>query len=247
MSSIGASSNSAGVSPSESSASVPLGQALALWSLGWSVGGIVLGGLIYAIAPTDGGTGTVTLAAMAVASWTCLVGALWMASKLQAVGFWRLYSVQFRWSDLVGIPVGVVAQVILVPLVYLPLRAIWPSTFDTSALEETAQELVDAAGGWRTVLLVVVVVIGAPVVEELVYRGLLQRSATAKWGTFGGLVAASVFFGVIHLRPVELPGLTIAGLVFGFMLLRTGRLGTPIVAHAAFNATGLFALLVTTK
>jgi membrane protease YdiL (CAAX protease family) len=41
--------------------------------------------------------------------------------------------------------------------------------------------------------------------------------------------------------------LTIAGLVFGFMLLRTGRLGTPIVAHAAFNATGLFALLVTTK
>ncbi len=170
-----------------------------------------------------------------------------MASKLQAVGFLRLYSVQFRWSDLVGIPVGIAAQVIFVPLVYLPLRAIWPSTFDTSALEETAQELVDAAGGWRTVLLVVVVVIGAPVVEELVYRGLLQRSATAKWGRFGGLVAASVFFGVIHLRPVELPGLTIAGLVFGFMLLRTGRLGTPIVAHAAFNATGLFALLVTTK
>jgi membrane protease YdiL (CAAX protease family) len=245
MSSIGASSNSAGVSPSEPSASVPLGQALALWSLGWSVGGIVLGGLIYAIAPTEGGTGTVTLAVMAIASWTCLFGALWMASKLQNVRFRQLYPVQFRWSDLVGIPVGVAAQVILVPVVYLPLRAIWPETFDTSALEETAQELVDAAGGWKTVLLVVVVVIGAPIVEEFVYRGLLQRSATAKLGAVGGVVAASVFFGAIHLRPVELPGLTIAGLVFGLMLLRTGRLGSSIVTHAAFNATGIFALLMT--
>lgn len=245
MSSTDAFSNLAGVSPSESSTSVPLGQALALWSLGWSVGGIVLGGLIYAISPNEGGTGTVALAAMAISSWSCLIAALWMASKLQNVRFSRLYQLNFRWTDLVGIPIGVGAQVILVPAVYVPLRAIWPDTFDTTALEETAQELVDAAGGWRTVLLVIVVVVGAPIVEELVYRGLLQQSAAAKLGSFGGLIAASIFFGAIHLRPVELPGLTIAGLVFGFMLLRTGRIGAPIVTHAAFNATGIVALLVT--
>jgi membrane protease YdiL (CAAX protease family) len=244
MSSIDASSNSAGVSPSESSATVPLGQALALWSLGWSIGGIVLGGAIYAVAPTDGGTGTVTLAVMAVTSWTCLIASLWAAGRLQRVGFRALVAFRIRWIDLVGIPVGVATQVVLVPLIYVPLRSIWPESFDNSALEETARELVDSAGGWRTVLLVLVVVVGAPVVEEMVYRGLLQRSATAKFGSIGGLIAASVFFGAIHLRPVELPGLTAAGLVFGYMLLRTGRLGSAIMTHAAFNATGVFALLL---
>ena len=68
--SIDASSNSAGVSLSERSPSVPLGQALALWSLGWSVGGIVFGGVIYALSSTEHGTGTLTLTAMAVASWS---------------------------------------------------------------------------------------------------------------------------------------------------------------------------------
>ena len=115
---------------------------------------------------------------------------------------------------------------------------------ESSALEETAKELVDSAGGWKTVLLVLVVVVGAPLVEELVYRGLLQRSASARLGAVGGLFAASIFFGLIHLRPVELPGLAVAGLVFGIMLLRTGRLGASIITHASFNATGIFALLL---
>ncbi len=242
--SIDASSNSAGVSLSERSPSVPLGQALALWSLGWSVGGIVFGGVIYALSSTENGTGTLTLTAMAVASWTCLLVALWTACRMQAVDFRTLFGLSFRWIDLIGIPVGVLAQVIVVPVIYLPLRAIWPSTFDSSALEETAKDLVDSAGGWKTVLLVLVVVVGAPLVEELVYRGLLQRSASARLGPVGGLFAASIFFGLIHLRPVELPGLAVAGLVFGIMLLRTGRLGASIITHASFNATGIFALLL---
>ncbi|QRN80657.1 MAG: hypothetical protein JK586_03530, partial [Nocardiopsis sp. BM-2018] len=44
------------------------------------------------------------------------------------------------------------------------------------------------------------------------------------------------------LRALELPGLFEAGLVFGACLLVTGRLGTAMVAHAAFNATALAAV-----
>lgn len=181
---------------------------------------------------------------MAVASWTCLLVALWTACRMQAVDFRTMFGLSFRWIDLIGIPAGVLTQMILVPVIYVPLRAIWPSTFDSSALEETAKDLVDSAGGWKTVLLVLVVVVGAPLVEELVYRGLLQRSASARFGPVVGLSAASIFFGLIHFRPVELPGLALAGVVFGFMLLRTGRLGASIITHATFNATGIFALLL---
>ena len=45
--------------------------------------------------------------------------------------------------------------------------------------------MADRAGGFDTVLLVVVVVIGAPFVEELLYRGLIQRSLSVAAGRFG--------------------------------------------------------------
>jgi uncharacterized protein len=130
-------------------------------------------------------------------------------------------------------------------LLYLPLREIWPDTFSDERIEERAQDLADRAGGWATVLLVVVVVIGAPVVEELVYRGLLQRSLSTVVGAGFGLVAASTFFSLIHFSPVEYPGLFVAGLVFGGCVVLTGRIGPAIVTHAAFNAAGLFVVLRT--
>ena len=83
------------------------------------------------------------------------------------------------------------------------------------------------------------VAIGAPIFEELVYRGLLQRSLCATVGKWLGLVAAAAWFSLVHLAPVEYPGLFVAGLVFGAGLVLTDRLGPSILAHIAFNVTGL--------
>ncbi|MCU0260549.1 MAG: CPBP family intramembrane metalloprotease, partial [Ilumatobacteraceae bacterium] len=142
-------------------------------------------------------------------------------------------------TDLVGVPIGVLAQLVLVPVVYVPLRAVWPDTFSERALEETARDLIDRATGGSAVLLVLMVVVGAPIVEELVYRGLLQGSLARRINEPLALLVASGWFALIHFRPVEYPGLFVAGLVFGGCFLVTGRLGTAIVAHVAFNAAGL--------
>ena len=136
-------------------------------------------------------------------------------------------------------PVGVLGQLAIVPLVYVPLRAIWPDTFSESELEERARELADKASGWTIVLLVIVVVIAAPLVEELVYRGLLQRSMSAALGVVPGLAVMSIWFALMHPTPIEWPGLAVAGALFGAGLALTGRIGPSILTHAAFNATGL--------
>ncbi len=141
--------------------------------------------------------------------------------------------------DLVGIPIGVAAQLALVPLVYLPLRAIWPATFDDDALSETAKNLVDRADGAMLIVLAMLVVIGAPIVEELVYRGMLQRGLLASLPPAAVVVGVAALFALIHLRPVEYPGLFVAGLVFGVCSWRTGRLATAVAAHVGFNAIGL--------
>jgi uncharacterized protein len=89
------------------------------------------------------------------------------------------------------------------------------------------------------VVLVVLVVAGAPLVEELVYRGLLQRAWAATVSAPLALIIGSAWFAMIHFRPVEYPGLFVAGIVFGGCFMLTGRLGTAISAHAAFNLAGL--------
>ncbi len=85
-------------------------------------------------------------------------------------------------------------------------------------------------------------VIVVPIAEELAYRGyLLRRIAAADFecvpfAQVGGwaLLVSSVVFGVGH-GSMWLPGI-IAGVIYGALAIRTGRLGEAVVAHATTNA-----------
>jgi membrane protease YdiL (CAAX protease family) len=165
---------------------------------------------------------------------------MWMASRRSGTGdFVEDYKVRFRALDLVGLPIGVLSQLVLVPLVYLPLTRLWPDTFTDDRLSENAEKLADRAGGATMVLLVLMVCVGAPIVEELVYRGLLQGSFAARFNHVAAWIVAAAWFAVIHFRPVEYPGLFAFGLVVGACFLVTRRLGMSMATHVAFNVTGL--------
>ena len=175
-----------------------------------------------------------------MATWIAYLVGMWAASQRAGSGdVVEDYAIRVRAVDVLGVPIGVLAQLVLVPLVYLPLRSIWPETFSDDRLSETAEKLVDRASGGTMALLVVMVCVGAPIVEELVYRGLLQRSLAARFEHVLAWLAASAWFAAIHFRPVEYPGLFAFGLVAGACLMVTGRLGMPIATHVAFNVTGL--------
>lgn len=151
----------------------------------------------------------------------------------------RDYRISFRFSDLVGLPIGVASQFLLLPLVYWPLQRWWPDTFASDEVEQRARDLWDKVDGGWVVGLVLVVVIGAPLIEEIVYRGLLLQSLQGRLHDLLALLVSSVWFAAIHLQPVEFPGLFTFAIVLGLCFMVTGRLGSAILAHAAFNATGL--------
>ena len=223
---------------------VPLRVAGFAWFTGWIVGGLFLAWLALAAMGADlSGDQDLTipqLSVSAVVSWATFTVVLFVVSRQFGTGEpMRDYAVALRPIDLLAVPAGVVAQVALLPVLYWPLQQVWPDTFSQEALEERARELADSASGSDVVLLVLVVAVGAPLFEELVYRGLLQRSLVDTVGRWPGLVAASLWFAAIHLAPVELPGLFLAGMVFGGALHLTGRLGPSMLAHFGFNAAGL--------
>ena len=74
-----------------------------------------------------------------------------------------------------------------------------------------------------------------PVVEEGFFRGyLLARLDTGSWQMrLAAIIVSSLAFALLHGRILE-AGL--AGLVFALVMLRRGRLGDAILAHATANA-----------
>jgi membrane protease YdiL (CAAX protease family) len=225
------------------------------WVAGVMAGSVALGVFHAPSRPEDPiGVGDVLAAPIGVLGlslvslWSAYLVGMWLAS--QRVGTAdprRDYGIRFAPFDLIGIPIGVAGQLGLVWLVYTPLRAVWPDTFGSDRLDDTARDLVDRADGASLLLLVVLVAVGAPIIEELFFRGMLQRPLIAAAGTGAHRVVAvagvAVIFAAVHFRPVEFPGLLAIGLVLGVCAWRTDRLGMAILAHVAFNATGLLSVM----
>lgn len=106
---------------------------------------------------------------------------------------------------------------------------------------DALQLLIDEPWGPVRVLFIVSAVVFAPVVEEIVFRGLLQTSIAE--GVLGGrrwlgIVITSVLFAAVHIdvSAIEaMPVLAVLSVGLGYVYERTGRLWAPIVMHAAFN------------
>jgi membrane protease YdiL (CAAX protease family) len=94
--------------------------------------------------------------------------------------------------------------------------------------------------------LILAAVVGAPVVEEIIYRGFLQ-SAILRWTQmpwWAILVTAAAFTAVHALgdEPVEyyaLAPIFVLGVAMGLAYEKTRHIGVPIVMHMGFNALNI--------
>jgi membrane protease YdiL (CAAX protease family) len=59
------------------------------------------------------------------------------------------------------------------------------------------------------------------------------------------ILITAAWFAAIHGRVAEMPGLFTFALVLGIAFHMTRRLGMSVIAHLAFNATGLAFLALT--
>lgn len=101
---------------------------------------------------------------------------------------------------------------------------------------ENASVLEDATSQFPYVyrgLMLLLVVVLAPVVEEFIFRGVLLQRWAMKWGLRKALVASSVLFGLLH--PNNPVGLTLFGLAMGLLYVRSRSLWVPIVCHGLNN------------
>ena len=88
--------------------------------------------------------------------------------------------------------------------------------------------------------------IGAPLSEELLFRGLLlQRLARTPLGFWGAALISNAGWTALHAGYswISLADVFIAGLLFSWALWRTGSLWVPIAFHAIYNTIVFLFLL----
>lgn len=157
---------------------------------------------------------------------------------------WRILGpVRPRWRHVaVGAGVGVAGFLLATVVPELIRRAL-------GIPPPERQQILDfvATGDRGIWLVVVIVVLVAPFLEEVVFRGLLFQVLRRRLGVWPGIVLSSLTFAIVHLelldRPISLAALLVLGAWLAAALHRTGSLVVPITAHALFNGVAIVATL----
>ncbi len=80
-------------------------------------------------------------------------------------------------------------------------------------------------------------VVGAPIVEEIIFRGLLFGALVRSMGFTAAAVISSVVFAAVHGYGLEgTIAVTVTGSLLCWVYWRTGRLWTAMLAHGVHNA-----------
>lgn len=160
-----------------------------------------------------------------------------------------------------GIASSTLLAVAAMAVMWIPLQAIgslaamasqWISGIDSPAIGHHSLELLSASPDWQLRWgMIALGVAGAPVTEELLFRGGAQQAlkgfGCSRWVA---ILLSSLVFALSHAG-VLTAGAAASGIatlfalscVLGWLMERTGRIFAPMVAHAIFNGAN-FAILM---
>ena len=96
--------------------------------------------------------------------------------------------------------------------------------------------VVEPLGGWMMLTSIVL----APVLEEILFRGIVQDSLTEKLGPLRGILIGACVFGIVHIIPQQVINAFFVGIVLGFIYYRSGSLVPVILIHMINNAISYF-------
>jgi len=154
------------------------------------------------------------------------------------------FGLLIRLRDAKALVVGASLEITLTVALY-PILQLDPHAKNQQLLTDLKEHR-DAG---TVVLFVIGAVIFAPVVEELLFRGVLLRSLLRKVAPATAVLVSAVVFALVHYVGDPntlpfLPALTGLGAVLAIVALRTGDLSTSMFIHAGFNLTTTILFLV---
>jgi membrane protease YdiL (CAAX protease family) len=104
------------------------------------------------------------------------------------------------------------------------------------------KQVIDVLRGPRQLVLgLLLLAVLAPLVEELIFRGLVYGWIAGRWGTIPAFILSSLAFAAAHWEPAHVMLVLPLGLLFGWLRRRTDSLLPSLFAHIFNNGFALIA------
>lgn len=197
---------------------------------GWIVLSTIAGVLLIGLGGTSTGKQVGILIGVAL-PWLALAGWPLLSTRLKGNGPIVDLGLRINGRDVVaGIGYGILALALAL-LIGLATQKIFGD------FSSAAGDLVkDFTNPLALAAFAVLVAVGAPIAEELAFRGLLLTSmAKLNWGPWISVGLSALAFSLFHFEPIRIPLLLSTGLVLGIARWRSGSTVTAIVAHMVNN------------
>ena len=107
----------------------------------------------------------------------------------------------------------------------------------TDFFREMIREMVLEMASDQGLLMVIALVIAAPILEELIFRGIMLDGLLRIYSPTKAVIVSSLLFGLIHLNPAQFVGGALVGGFMGWVYVHTRSVLATILIHAAFNLT----------
>ena len=180
--------------------------------------------------------------AILVAVYAVQLGVVWVVAHRHGIGLADSVGIRRvpRLRAWVGSAIGLAVVVRVLALVYSEVVI-------SSGLKLQGQSTDPlryfAPGSMGSLMLVILVVLVAPLVEEIVFRGIVLASLRERWGDRAAILVSSLVFAALHLNLFSFLPIFAVALVLGSLFVRSRSLWVNIACHSAFNGIGVVFLL----
>ncbi len=79
------------------------------------------------------------------------------------------------------------------------------------------------------------IVIAAPIIEELIFRGIILNGLLRRYSPVKSIMISSTLFGIVHLNPWQFVSAFIIGIFSGWVYYKTRKLSLSILIHLVNN------------
>ena len=147
-------------------------------------------------------------------------------------------------SDWWGVPAGMGLQ-IAIAIVTAPLIVwIWPDGPPSQSVAEVAESSETLI---EQLLVLMVVAVGAPIIEEMIFRGMLLSILAKSLSRWPAILVSAAVFAAVHLFDPNaiavIPGLFLLGIALGWAAMKRGDLSLAIALHSGINLLAAITLL----
>jgi hypothetical protein len=244
------------LSPAARAKGVP--SRLAEWPIGWIGFGVLVGGAVLAGAAGEvgafeffrpdrmfghtGPNGTIVEGSSPELRENLVEMAATLAVVVWCLGYRKLAEAGKGFAPMIRLQTalaGGAATFLIMMTTDLAVGCFWRAAMQSAGAQPEAQDVVIAFKAIKSpearVLFLLVAVVGAPVAEELVFRGGLYHFARTRLPRWQALLVPACLWAAMHGSLTVYVPIVVSGVILSLAYERTGNLAVPMVAHGLSN------------